>query len=209
LEAHGTADGIELTDGTVIKWSTLMPSLAQINEATECNLVVMAVSCSGLNLALSMMPAERAPVAFVVGPADDISGDDLRDGMKRFYSSLISSLSYSEALFAANLGLPHEQRLIRSASAEIFFCRVFRQYLIELADAPNLQSRENSLVAQITRLNSLDVIQSGHLRLQIRSDLADHRAQYDRMRSRYLMLDLFPHNERRFGMTYDLCLPTA
>ena len=47
IEAHGSDAGIQLADGTIIDWRELALIFAEINEACQCNLTVVAISCKG------------------------------------------------------------------------------------------------------------------------------------------------------------------
>ena len=83
---------------------------------------------------------------------------------------------------------------------------VFRAYVDEHSSQAASLARENTIVAEIAKEQQLDVIQSRRLRLSVRHDLADHEAHYNRLRERFLMLDLFPANKARFGLTYERCV---
>lgn len=138
-----------------------------------------------------------------------MAAGDLLNATRRFYEALVSLFDVNRALQAMNDQLPFAQWLIRPGTAEILYCRVFRQYLEELGSGDALRDRENRLVANISRARSLSVLDSAALRLEVRRDLADHRAAYDRYREKFLMLDLFPADKDRFGLTFDLCMPTV
>jgi hypothetical protein len=207
IEAHGGPDGIELADGNYIPWSRVIPALTAINEACRNNLFVVAISCQGWNLTASLMPSDRAPVFMLIGPPANMSAETLLAATRRFYDTLVATIDVNRALEAMNNHAPFADWQLRPATAEILFCRAFRLYVNEVATPLALQARENELVAKITRQRNLNVLQSAALRLQVRADLQDHRAAYDRMRGRFLMFDLFPDDVARFGLTYDLCIP--
>ena len=208
IEAHGSPDGIALADGTQVAWSELIAAFTDINVACKNNLIVIAISCYGWNLTASLMPSDRAPVFMLVGPPEPMTAGALLDATRRFYKALMSLFDVNQALEAMNVGLTFSQWPIRPATAEILYCRVFRRYIEELGSGDALKDRENRLVADIARSQSLNVVQSASLRLEVRRDLADHRTAYDRYRAKFLMLDLFPKDAQRFGLTYDLCMPT-
>jgi hypothetical protein len=153
------------------------------------------------------MPSDRAPVFMLVGPPDDISAAALLTATGRFYESLFAELDFNKGLEAMNKQLAFEDWPVRPATAEILFCRVFRMYLDEFGSQSAIQDRENELVASLARQRNLDLMQTTRLRMDIRADLSDHRRLYDRLRETFLMLDLFPENRSRFGLTYDKCLP--
>jgi hypothetical protein len=206
LEAHGDEKGIQLADGTLVSWRSVVPRLAEINQACKMNLIVVAMACKGWGLTYALMPAERAPVFMLVGPPENITAADLLDATRRFYTALIEYMDVNRALEAMNNHLPFGAWPIRPATSEILFCRVFRMYLDEFASPEALQERENTVVANIARVRRLDVLQTAALRSHMRPHLADRRWWYDHFREQFLMLDLFPDSRWRFGLTYDLCL---
>lgn len=207
VEAHGGLDGIELADGHAVPWRRLIPALVEINKACRNNLIVVAISCRGWNLTASLMPSDRAPVFMLVGPPGNMTAGDLLRATRSFYQSLVEELDLNRALEAMNARLPYAKWHLKPATAEILFCRVFRSYVGEESSAEALRERENRLVAGITSARDLTALDVTALRLQIRADLADHRAAYDRIRETFLMLDLFPEDRPRFGLTYDRCFP--
>jgi hypothetical protein len=207
LETHGTESGIALGDGSFVSWRNLAPLFARINEACRMNLLVVALACQGWNLTYSLMPSDRAPVFMLVGPPDDMTAAALLSASSGFYESLFAELDVNKGLVAMNKQLDFKDWPVRPATAEILFCRVFRLYLKELGSNSALQERENELVARFARQKSLDVMQTAELRLALRADLSEHRQAYNRLRETFLMLDLFPDNRARFGLTYDKCMP--
>jgi hypothetical protein len=207
IEAHGSPDGIVLADDTHVAWSELIPAFSAINVACKNNLIVIAISCYGWNLTASLIPSDRAPVFMLVGPPEPMTAGALLNATQRFYKAFMSLFDVNQALEAMNAGLKFSEWPIRPATSEILYCRVFRHYMDELGSGDALKDRENRLVADIAKSRSLNVLQSAALRLEVRRDLADHRAAYDRYREKFLMLDLFPQDVARFGLTYDLCMP--
>jgi hypothetical protein len=206
IEAHGIETGIELTDGARVEWSAITPRLAAINEACRMNLIVVAMACNGWNLTLSLMPSERAPVNMLVAPTSDMKAGVILDASKRFYEALVTHLDINEALLAANEGRDFDDWTIKPGTAEILFCRVYRMYVDGLT-RDELHRRENQTVADVALARGLDVRQTAILREQVKRDLRDHPRNYDRMRKRFLMLDLFPQNAPKFGLTYEKCVP--
>ena len=206
LEAHGFDEGIQLADGSTIRWREITPFLADINEACRMNLIFVAVSCQGWNLTHSLMPSDRAPVLMVVGPVNDMTAADLLSATRIFYQTLVAELDLNAALEAMNDNRPYEEWSVKPGLAEILFCRVFRAYMKE--QTPEVrQSRENAIVARLAKARNLDVKQTAVVRASLRADLQDFRADYDRQRHTFLMLDLFPQNAEKFGLTFEKCLP--
>ena len=208
IEAHGSEDGFALADGDRVSWREVVPLLAEINVACKNNLVLVAILCFGWNLTPALMPSDRAPVFMLVGPPAPMKAGDLLDATRRFYTALMSEFDVNRALDAMNEGLSYAEWPLKPATAEILYCRVFREYLADFASESSLQDRENQLVAQLDSSRGLSLLEAAALRLEVRRDLKDHRGAYERHRQRFLMLDLFPDDQGRFGLTYDLCFRT-
>lgn len=209
IEAHGDKDGIQLADQTYLPWADLREELSEINRASFMNLLVVASSCNGWFLTASMMPTERAPVFMVVGPPDEIPVGKLEDANKRFYRRMVETFDLNRALEAMNDGKPFADWVIKPATAEILFCRAFRTYVKNLGTSASLAERENRIVADVVRARQLDAVQSAALRLQVRKHITDHAWWYNHLRRPFLMLDLFPKNAYKFGLTYEKCFATA
>jgi hypothetical protein len=215
LEAHGFDEGFQLGDGTLVRWDTIRPLLVEINTACRMNLVFVAVSCEGWLLTASLMPSDRSPVCVVIGPPVIMIAQDLLDATKRFYSTLFRALSngdaedggnrLDDAYRAMNEGRDYSEWAVKPGYAEILFCRVFRDYMNLQTEAVR-KDRENDLVAKIAKRDRLDLRQTAIMREKVRAELADFRGQFDRLRETFLMLDLFPENADRFGLTFDKCL---
>jgi hypothetical protein len=204
FEAHGGGGGIELADESIVTWRSLMPFLSAINEACRMNLMIVAMTCYGWSLMYSLMPSDRAPLFMLVAPPGPMTGQALFNATRDFYRALFGALDVNTGLEAMNPGVDFKDWSIRPATAEILFCRVFRMYVDELGDKA-LAERENEIVARIARNRTLDVRDTAIVRESVRNDLRDYPAEYNRMREQFLMLDLFPENRPRFGLTFDMC----
>ena len=55
----------------------------------------------------------------------------------------------------------------------------------------------------------MDVTQTMRVRDEFRQRLDDHPLWYDYYKTRFLMLDLFPENARRFQMSFEQCVGAA
>lgn len=206
LETHGTPNGITLASGERFAWAELVPHLTAINVSCMNNLIVVAVSCYGWNLTVSLLPSDRAPVFMLVGPTDVMAAGELLEATSRFYTALVGDMDVNSALEAANVDLDFKDWALRPATAEILFCRVFRRYMEDFADAKNLKRRARKLVDDVRRVRDLDPIDAAILMIKTKQDLRDYSAAYRRHRRRFLMLDLFPRDEDRMGLTYEKCL---
>jgi hypothetical protein len=205
LEAHGTDDGLELTDGTIVPWVELAPLLGEINRASRMNLIVVVVSCMGWNLVHAMLPQDRSPLFMLIGPPEAMFAGDLLVGTKEFYRALFSTFDVNEALAAMNGSRPYDEWSLKPATAEILFCRVFRAYVDDGGSFDATPAEENELVARAVRQRSLDILGAATFREAVRRKYGDHRWWYNHLKRQFLWMDDFPERNWRFGLTYDLC----
>jgi hypothetical protein len=208
LEMHGDKDGLQLTSSEVVKWSELAPILTAINERTRMNLLVIAAACHGWYLSEILRPVDRAPAWGIIGPPQSVGDRDLYAAMKRFYSTLWSTLNLRQALDAGNEGPDVADWTFRLQSADLLYCSVFQWYLKSFQEESQAQ-RVNRLVAEAATIHGLDVLQTMHLREVFLRDLDNHEFWFERYKNRFLMLDLFPENANRFRLTLSDCLPRA
>lgn len=205
LEVHGNDDGVRLRDGTFVPWTDMTPYLISINRACRVNLLVIAVACRGWSLTRALNPAGRAPVCMLIGPPASMSAGELLDRMKLFYTALIPQLNLNAGLSAANHDAAYESWRIKPATAEILFCRVFRTMIESEGSEAQVEDQVNDQLANLVRRHGFTVEDTARMRPALRARISDHRGLYDRLRETFLMLDIFPENAERFGLSYDLC----
>ena len=208
LEMHGDKKGLRLTSSEIVEWSELAPILTRVNERTRMNLLVVAAACHGWYLSEILRPVDRAPAWGIIGPPHSVGDRDLYAAMKRFYSTLWRSVNLRQALDAANEGLKIAGWTFQLQSADLLYCRVFQWYLESLQDESRAE-RVNRLVAEAARIQGLDVLQTMRLREDFGRDLDNHEFWFERYKTRFLMLDLFPENSKRFRLALSDCLPQA
>jgi hypothetical protein len=205
FETHGFDRGLELADGDLVAWTSLIPELIAINEASRMNLLVVAMLCRGWTLMYSLTSSDRAALLMLIAPPDSMTHAAILSATKRFYEAVVARLDLTDGLQEMNEHAPYDEWPIKPGLSEILFCRMFRSHLEGLT--PEIVSdEENRRVADTARKRDLDLTRTAVLRQAVRRDLLDHRARYNRLRRRFLMLDLYPENEEKFGLTYEKCL---
>ena len=205
LEMHGDQEGLQLSNGETVSWSDLAPALSKINERTRMNLLVVAAACHGWHMSDILRPVDRAPAWAVLGPPDSAMASDLYEAMKAFYGILLAKLNLRDALCAMNGGAEISDWSYRIQAADLLYCNVFRHYMSSLLEEESHAARINRLVADVARAQSLDVSQTMLLRAGISSDLGNSQFWFDRYKTRFLMLDLYPENAHRFPMEFADC----
>jgi hypothetical protein len=205
FETHGFDTGLELADGSFVEWTALIPALVAINHASRMNLLVVAMLCRGWSLMAALTSSDRAALLMLVAPPKDMTHAAILSATKRFYEAIVARLDLNDGLEAMNEHRPYADWPIKPGLSEILLWRHFRSHLEGLT--PEIVSAEtNSRVANIARQRNLDLRDTAVVREDVRRFLLDHPARYDRLRRMFLMLDLYPENEWKFGLTYEKCL---
>ena len=206
IEAHGNGDGIELANGDFVKWLEIAPVLTMINEISHMNLLVVAAMCHGWHLSSVLRPTDRAPAFGVVGTQKSIQVGALLVAMKAFYGKLLApGHDLREALAEANDQRPLAKWVFKMEGAEITLCRVFAHYAEDISNEATQTARISRIVADVARVNQLDVLQTMSVRTEVRESIGDHARWFDYYRTQFLMLDLFPTNAARFPLRYEDC----
>jgi hypothetical protein len=202
FDCHGDKDGLRLADGTHVPWNDIRAVLAQINERTQCNLLVVMALCSGAHLVKIVKVDQRTPVWAIVGPLTSVDSDPLYAAMAGFYETLLTTLDGSAAIKAMQATADGQK--FKAYTAEMIFCWAFSHYI--RASAPEqLKARENDLVAILTARKGLDINQVMVERETVRAALHDHRRWYDLLRHQFLMLDVDHSLAQRFSLSYEEC----
>ena len=90
--------------------------------------------------------------------------------------------------------------------AEIWFCRIWRQYEQELCTTDERKAREDRVVERMMRQSGYDLRYAMHGRVHAKEWLSDNERLFNEFRRSFLMIDLFPENEVRFPVSYRDCV---
>ena len=205
IDVHGSEEGVQLSSGETVSWEQLAEPLARINQACQFNLVVFSAACFGYYMVKALNPTIRAPAWGIIGPQDELQAGDLYDAAKLFYETLFEKSDLRTAVGAMNPGKEYQDWFIRILPAEIMFCRLFNIYATQIATAANDKERASRIVAQIAPRLGRDVQKTLKARAFIEAYLKDRRFWFNRLRTHFLMLDLFPKNAARFPLTFEEC----
>ena len=209
FESHGTEQGIQMPDASVVLWGDLRPILTEINRGCKMNLLTVMGMCHGRHLVSQLLPTDASPVWALIGPVDEILPSRLQIGFESFYRELLSTLDSRAAVQAMNAHRGDRPRDLWIDVAEIVFCRVFRSYISEHCSLEQLAARENVLVERVTRQSNYDIRAAMQARTMARELLEDQTKAFEHFRRTFLMLDTFPENANRFAWRLDDCLGTT
>jgi hypothetical protein len=198
LETHATPAGVGLATNALISWAELAPLLTELNQLSEMNLLVTMAACHGFNLVRALRPGDESPVWGLLGPNDQVLPSDVRHGFRAFYSTLLGRLDLNAAIIELKNAPLSWVDAWRFQNAELFLAYIYGHYLATHTTDEEFRRREADIVAGLAQKGIAD---TPALRTSIRASLGDEEASFERIKRRFLMLDRFPHNEGRFGMT--------
>jgi hypothetical protein len=109
LAAHGTPDGIELTSGDLLSWSSLAQIFRYVNELVGGRLLLGMSTCHGLHGLKMVSHRADLPFGLLVGPRDEVLWTDAHVAFLAFYHLVIAKDAdplAAVAIMNAAAGLP-------------------------------------------------------------------------------------------------------
>lgn len=137
IDMHGNEDGLEFASGDFITWAEIKEPFTKLNIQTRNNLFVTLSACKGAYLLEVLGLTDRAPCCGLVGPLIDIKVRDLQ-GYSIFYKELLTTGDGDEA---AKLLMESCPNSFYFTSAELFFKKVFKKYLVESCTKQAIKKR--------------------------------------------------------------------
>ncbi|WP_027229885.1 hypothetical protein [Phyllobacterium sp. UNC302MFCol5.2] len=145
LSMHGFAEGIQLTDGTVISWAELRDILSPINEALPNGLMIAFSTCGGgSSIRMNMREEEHErPFFATIGSFNNILYDDALVAFIAFYHNLFKGKSVQECVAAMKAASGDQGFAVYSGPEEKqqFIQYMQRERLIAALRVPNAASR--------------------------------------------------------------------
>lgn len=100
ISAHGSAEGVQLTNGEVVNWNKLRDLIMPINKALKGNLILCMSSCEGFNACRMAMSEGDIPFLGIVGHSGKPTWSDTAIGFATFYHLLAKGQYVREAVEA-------------------------------------------------------------------------------------------------------------
>ena len=164
--------------------------------------------CFGSFMQSVLAPTDMTPAFAIIGPADAIGAGDLLTLNVKLFEHFLEHRDMMAALRVANGNAAIGTWSLQFLLAEILFCRVYNHYVDNNESSESTDERVNRLVAELVR-RGMNVLESGAARAAIRETLKRHDEWYERLRRPFLMLDQFPENAKRFGLSFEQCRTIA
>lgn len=200
IEAHGSSDqmGIMLPSREFLSWTVLKPHLIDLNAATRLNLLVVFSLCYGAHFTKHLTPSDRAPCWGLVGPTKALDAQRLLS-FSSFYREIFESGSGGAAVNRLNEASPKDDIDYFFTTATTFFQNVYRNYVEKHCTKLSYDSRARGMRKQLKKSNMAKLPSVGELRRKLQST---QKAFFEKYRTNYFMIDLFPENDDRFKVAY-------
>jgi hypothetical protein len=199
IDCHGGENvGLAFLDNSTLSWDEVADCFRPLNEATNFNLMTIFSCCYGAHFMGGMGVVKAAPSAFVVGPTNEIYGNEVIGGLISFYSNFLETLNLVDAVRQARKG----QLVSGDWYAEFavsWYAGVTKGYL----DAFCTRAASRESVAKVFQQHKADGNSMRHGKTsmsRIKKDLARlNRVELvGKYFDVYFMLDKLPNNKDRF-----------
>jgi hypothetical protein len=133
IAAHGTPDGVELTDGHLVTWADLRGMLSDVTALFPDKLLLSMSSCHGLGALEIPMTNDSAPYLHaIVGSTEEVQWRDMLVAWVAFYHRLFKGAFLEESVSAMCEASGHYSFDVRYGTQ---LHRSYRRaYLLEVAD---------------------------------------------------------------------------
>lgn len=201
VEVHGSdkQDGLILESGEFLSWNELRPLFSKLNQATKFNLLLVLSMCSGGHFIKELGPNDRAPCWGMVGPTDTIAGRMLLTDFSSFYQEFFKTLSGDSAIKKLNSEKRDSDTDYLFTTAIAFFKTVYADYLKKYCTHNLYRERAQALRKKLKKQKKSNLPNIGRI---IRDYKSQEKYMFEKYKTKYFMIDLFPENENRFEITY-------
>jgi len=201
IEAHGSSDhqGIVLQSNEFMSWTDLKPYFINLNIATKMNLLLVFSLCHGAHFTRHLNPSDRAPCWGLVGPTKALGSSDLLRSFSAFYKEVFVSGEAGVAIDKLNEYAPDKGIDYYFTTSTTFFINVYKNYLRKHCTEEAYDKRARSMRKKLKKSDIPKVPSVGELRRKLKLTQKDF---FEKYRTNYFMIDLFPENKNRFKVSY-------
>jgi hypothetical protein len=198
IECHGNDDGLRLAGGDFLYWEQLSQALTALNTTTRFNLFVSVAACFGAYLVSELVPTKRAPVSACLSITKEAYPDQLLQGFRTFYQTLLTTDDGNRAIAALKAVNQETDQSFYLGEATDFFVRTYTAYLAKLCTPAKYRERAQ-FIQEDQRERGLPVSPIRDIEQLL---LGTEREQFERAKVRYFMIDEIPENDARFPVAW-------
>ncbi len=123
FEAHGSEDGIHLSNNELVTWEEFFKETRRINLLLGNTLILNLAMCHGLSLIAKITPSKQAPFRAFIGTSGTIPWDKLLEGFEIFYNHFFFTFSGADSVLEVNKELKLDGLRFNYVKAEDFIER--------------------------------------------------------------------------------------
>jgi hypothetical protein len=203
IEAHGGPDGLGCPDDNgqieLLSWDELTEPLQELNLATGCNLVFVVAACIGFAGIQALVRGPRAPATAIVGPDGEIEVGHLFEGTKEFYRRWmdkdpnLTDIVISASRETGSVAVDYEPFAVLAYDA-------LAEHLI-ISMREDQQHMRKCRIRQLMLNNTCGSEEEIEKKLSLLSP-SFQKPLIQNMWDEMFMIDLYPKNEKRFGVNW-------
>jgi hypothetical protein len=207
LECHGAEDHIRLANGDLVTWPEISEPLRSLNRASRNRLIAVWAACEGIHSIKSIFGSitKGTPMRLAMGPDKQVEAGHLGDGMKAFYTELITKSDVDAALKAAACIEP----ALHLFKAENGFAMGY----IQASQDWNTESKKKHVEDLVTRakgVSALENVPGIHGRVKQAMKVINPESYFEQAKRTFFMLDQFPELEEPLSfLTFDYVKKSA
>lgn len=199
FEAHGSTEAIRVGETESLNWREFLELMRTVNVATRNNLFVTMAACKSAWLTLSVAPDKPCPFCLLIAPINDVSVGEVERGFQQFYRTLLANYDMNGCLTALNDCVVSPENAFVAVDAEELFHSAASAYVEKLCSGKARQRRLEKLVSRAVVSGVTREIPLPDVRRNFRQKLqADPETSLRPIFEKFMMIDLFPENGRRF-----------
>lgn len=201
LECHGCQRGLEVASGELVEWDELRNLLIEINRSCQLNLMIVVAACNGAHLIKVATALDAAPFWAIIGSEAEVSAGDIQDNFGEFYKSFFDELDGDKAIEILNQGKSRQKRQYHFLSAEGLFSRAYLKYYKNYCIGKGKKERIESLTSQAMQNAIVQKRGVNWARKQVKKGLATEDQHFEKLKSRFFFIDIYPENRNRFSVS--------
>jgi len=204
IDFHGSKRGFTLESGEMMAWENLLSHFTKINVACRNNLLITLSACHGVYLTKIVKPTKPVPFWGLISPTKEIGQGDIDADFKSFYEELLTSLNGDKALEKLNLGKPNATQKYAFINCINLYRIAFSNYYMRYCKGKGARKRIDELITRSRSTPAGSKIPIGDLRKKIKYEIRKNERHYfDKYRKIFFMIDLYPENDARFGLSFE------
>lgn len=137
FEMHGSPDGLGLSEESdIVTWEDLKEPIREINIISKNNLFVSLATCYGADFLKLYEGWKPCPFFGFVGPMIEVGERDLENSFCEFFTTLLQTDSFQDALFAIQKSLlsPTGQGQFAFTNCDLYFNLQTQQFKKQIAN---------------------------------------------------------------------------